>query len=66
MPEGVTLPAVFPTIPPAFKMIASIGSLIFSAAFLTEFSSETSPIIISKIFLPVFSSMSFFAASAFA
>ena len=66
MPEGVSFPAVFPTIPPAFRITASIDSFIVSTAFLTEFASATSPIIISKIFFPVFSSRSFFAASAFA
>ena len=66
MPEGVNFAAVFPTTPPAFKTTASIGSFISSTAFLTEFASVTSPIIISKIFFPVFSSRSFFAACALA
>ena len=66
MPDGVIFAAVFPTIPPAFKIIASIGSFIFSTAFLTESASETSPIIISKIFFPVSASRSIFASSAFA
>ncbi len=52
MPEGVKFAAVFPTTPPAFKTTASIGSFISSTAFLTEFASVTSPIIISKIFSP--------------
>ena len=39
--------------------MASIGSFISSTAFLTEFASVTSPIIISKIVFPVFSSRSF-------
>src|SRR5277367_961628 len=66
IPEGVDFAAVFPMTPPAFKTITSTGSFISSTAFLTEFASVTSPIIISKIFLPVFSSRSFFAASALA
>ncbi len=66
MPEGVNFAAVFPTTPPAFKTTASIGSFISSTAFLTEFASVTSPIIISKIFFPVFSSRSVFAACALA
>jgi len=64
IPDGVNFAAVFPITPPAFKTIASIGSFICSTAFLTEFGSVTSPITISKIFFPVFSSRSFFAASA--
>src|SRR5271156_6553658 len=66
MPEGVDFAAVFPITPPAFKTMASIGSFISSTAFLTEFASVTSPITIAKTFFPVFSSRSFFAASALA
>jgi hypothetical protein len=42
MPEGDNFAAVFPITPPAFKIIASIGSFISVAAFLTEFASVTS------------------------